>query len=663
MAEPAVKGKQPGADEPVGEEEGLSVIQAVRACFNEAEEGKRQRLAQNRINRDAYFGRQDWSHKQEGQSSEFLPKVSTSVEQMTAFIKRGLMKFGDWYSVDLDQTISQVVSGQQIRSVLNCFLNDLWTGNNNATSIPLVIADAVKMGLLESLMIVKVHGGMVPVRRYAYKKGDMMVPEEGGQPEQSHDLQMEENMEWKLRIDLVRPEDYYPDPTGNGLYEIHRVERDLHEILDAAEAGVYDTAVVKELIDTDYKRPEDEERSDSARNQPETTTPAFRKRVVLDEFWGTLLNDDGTVAHRNCVCTVANDKYLIRPPEFNPFWHQESPFIAVPLVRVPFSVWHKALYDDASSLNLALNEMFNLMLDGGLAAVWGIKQLRIEDLEDPNQVAGGVRQGMTLAVKQTLPHNADVMKNVSTGNVPQDAMAVFSALDREFTQAALTNELKLGSLPPKQVRATEVVEASQSQAVTLDGLTADIENSFIQVLLYKAWLTILQNADDLPEDAMQSVVDRSVALLLMRASPEERFAMFAGKSKFRVFGLSGTMAKALDFQKMMSMMQAVQMNPMLFQAFMQRFSPEKALRFIMNRLNLNPDDLEKSQDELKQAAEEMQRTQEAANMLNPPGGGQAAGQSAPGAAAKGGPPLGGGSQVPAEVNQLTNPKSGLPPNA
>jgi len=659
MAEPAVKGKQPGDDIPIGDDEGLTVIQAVRACFNEAEEAKLSRLQQNKINRDAYFGRQDWSHKQEGQSTEFLPKVSTSVEQMTAFIKRGLMKFGDWYSVDLARDISQVISGQQVRSIMNCFLDDLWQSNNVTTKVPLVIADCVKNGLLESLMIVKVHGGMMATRRYNYERGQMETPPEGGQPEQIHTLQMEEAKEWKLRIDMIRSEDYYPDPTGNGLYEIHRVEKDLHEVLEAADEGLYDAKAVEQLVDTMFPRAEDEERSDKDRNQNDTTTPAFRKKVVLDEFWGTLLNQDGTVAHRNCVCTVADDKYLIRPPEDNPFWHQESPFIAVPLVRVPWSVWHKALYDDASSLNLALNEMFNLMLDGGLAAVWGIKQLRIEDLEDPNQVAGGVRQGMTLAVKQTLPHNAQVMEQVGTGNVPQDAMAVFSALDREFTQAALTNELKLGSLPPKQVRATEVVEASQSQAVTLDGLTADIETSFIQTLLHKAWLTILQNADDIPPDVMPSVVDKSVALLLMRASPEERFAMFAGKSKFKVFGLSGTMAKALDFQKMMSMMQAVQMNPMLFQAFMVRFSPDKALRFIMNRLNINPDDLEKDQEELKQAAEEMQRTAAAAQMLQP----NQPGQSAPGAEAKGGPPVGGGSQVPAEVNQLTNPTSGLPPNA
>lgn len=652
--------REPGADEPVASEEDLSVIQAVRACWTEADDAKRSRIDQNQINRDVYFGRQDWSHKQDGQSTEFLPKVSTSVEQMTAFIKRGLMKFGDWYSVELDRSVAEVIDGSQVRTILNCFFNDLWTGNNTTNNLPIVIADCVKNGLMESLMILKVHGGMMPVRRYNYDGTKPMVPPEGGEPVREHTLQMEETEEWKLRIDLVRPEDYYPDPTGNGLYEIHRVERDLHEVMQSAEEGLYDKAACEQLVNVDYKRPEDEERTDRDRNQDETVTPSFRKRVVLDEFWGTLLKSDGTVAQRNIVCTVANNKVLIRKPEANPFWHQESPFIAQPLIRVPWSVWHKALYDDASGLNLAINEMFNLILDGGLAAVWGIKQLRIEDLEDPSQVAGGIRQGMTLAVKQTLPHNAQVLEEVTSGNVPQDAMAVFEALDREFTQAALTNELKLGSLPPKQVRATEVVEASQSQAVTLDGIIADLEASMISQVVRKAWLTVLQNADDIPPYVFESGIDKTVAVLLMKASPEERFSMFAGKCQFKVFGLSATMNKALDFQKFMSLMQAVQMNPMLFQAFMAKFSPTRALQTLMTKLNINSDELMKTQEEIKGAEAEMERTMAAAKMLNPQGG--QAGQSAAGAES-GGAPLGGGSQVPAEVNQLTNPKSGLPPNA
>lgn len=655
--QPEPKKGEAGADVPVQDKSALTVIDAIRAFRITAEDAKQDRLRKNKINRDVYLGRQDWSHKMDGQSTEFLPKVATAVEQMSAFVKKGLIQFGDWFSVTLDRALDGIIDGTQVRSVMMPFLDNLWTRNNTTVALPTIIADAVKVALLESLIILKVHGGMQKTRKFKFEK----KLEEG---EETRKLQTEDDEEWRLRIDIVRPEDYYPDPTGNGLFEIQRCERDLHEVIAGAEEGMYDKAAVDMLIDIDYKRPMDEERSAEAINQLDHTSPAFRKRVVLDEFWGTILNEDGTVAHRNVVATVANDKILIRKPEPNPFWHQESPFVVTPLIRVPFSVWHKALYDHASDLNISINEMFNLMLDGGLSAVWGVKQIRLEDLEDPSQVSGGVKQGMTLAVKQTLPHNGKVLETVSTGNVPTDAMAVFEALQREFTQAALTNELKLGQMPPKRVLATEVVEASQSQAVTLDGIVADIEVSMV-VLLRKAWLTILQNADSLPPSALPAVIDKRVAVLLTKASPEERFALFAGKSQFKAHGLSDTMARAQDFQKLMALMQAVTQNAMLFQAFMFRFSPEKTLRKIFRTLNINAGDIEKDQDELAEAAEEMQRTQEAAGIM---GGGQGgspetpgkAGASAPGAQV-GGAPVGGGSGLPAEINQLNKPA--LVPNA
>lgn len=644
---PAIKG-EPGADMPVAPQEDLYVIEAIRRFKTESEDAKIDRLRKNAANRDAYFGRQDFSHKQDGQSAEFLPKVSTSVEQMCAFVKRGLVQFGDWFSVTLDKSVDGMIDGSQVRAIMMPFLDNLWTRNQQNLAFSTVISDAVKIALLESLVILKVHGGMQRNRKFTFERS---TDEDGVETEA---LGVEETEEWRLRIDLVRPEDYYPDPTGNGLYEIHRVERDLHEVIQGAENGLYDKAAVQMLIDVDYPRPTDEERSDEDRNQPQTTPPSFRKRVVLDEFWGTLLNSDGTVAHHNIVCTIANDRYLIRKPEPNPFWHQESPFVAEPLIRVPFSVWHKALYDQASDLNVSINEMFNLILDGGMAAVWGVKQLRIEDLEDPNQVSGGLKQGMTLAVKQTLPHNAKVVETVATGNVPQDAMLVFEALNREYVQAALTNELKLGQMPAKRVLATEVVESSQSQAVTLDGIVADLENTVMVPVLKKAWLTILQNADEIPQTAFTSTVNKQIAMFLMRASPEERFALFAGKAQFRAFGLSGTMQKALDFQKTMAYLQAVTQNPLMFMAFMKKFSAEKTLRKLMRALNMNPDDLEKDEEEMQSADQDNQ----AAMLLMQMMGGK--GASAAASAEGGGGP---GSETAAEINQNANPTGGLVPTA
>ena len=638
-------------DEELSNRGDLTVIQAIQQCWDQADLARRDRIERNRRNRDVFLGRQDFSYKIPGQSREFLPKVPMSIEQMTSFVKRSLVQSDDWFSVTVDRQLEEFIYGSQVSSLLRVFLNNLWADGGQTTNISTVISDAVKIGLLESLMILKVHGGIVRKHRFFTEPGELITEESGKLRRGSPTLKQSEEEEWRLRIDLVRPEDYYPDPTGNNLYEIHRVERDLHQVLDMAERGIYDPDIVKQLVDTDYKRSEDEERTSRDRAQNETIQPAFRKRVVLDEFWGTLLASDGTVAHRNVVATVANKKFLIRPPEPNPFWHQESPFCVRPLIRVPFSVWHKALYDSASELNLALNEMFNLILDGGLASVWGIRQVRLGDLEDPEQVSGGLPQGATLAVKDTLPHNGKVVETVTTGQIPNDAMAVFEFLNREFTQSAMTNELKLGALPAKNVKATEVVEASQSQAVTLDGIVSDIETGFMDSLLYKSWLTILQNADDIPENTMTNMLDARTAMLILRAQPEERFALFAGRTKFKVTGMSGTLSKNRNFQKLMAIHQAVQMNPALFQAYMTKYSPDKALRAMFRALDINPDDLQMTAEELQQLPQRLQELPAYAALT---GGG-------PGV--MGGEENSGGEPgMQSEVSQMANPATGLPPS-
>jgi hypothetical protein len=309
-------------------------------------------------------------------------------------------------------------------------------------------------------------------------------------------------------------------------------------------------------------------------------------------------------------------------------------------------VWHKAIYDHGAPLNFALNELFNLMLDGGISSVWGMKQLRTDWLEDPRQVASGIPQGITLAVKAEMPPDVKVIEQVVTGVVPPDAMAMYQTVNREFDGSVYTNDLKLGLYPTKQVKATEVIEASQSQAVTLDGITSDMEHGLIAPTLRKAYLTILQNADDLATREVVNAIGTRAALLLSRMSPAERFASLANGTSFKVHGLSATLARVRDFQKLMAMMQAVMQNPLLLQAFAKKFSPDKILTHMMKTLNINPDHVTLSEDEkaaLQQNLQELPQWQ----MLT---GNQGKGMAAQDTGEPG---------LPAEINQIHNPATGM----
>jgi len=317
--------KQPGEDVPVAEEAGLTVLNAIREAKREAEDAKRTRMIKNRINRGAFLSEQDWSHKQTGQSTEFLPKASATTEQFSAFFKRGLVQFGDYFSVNAIR--DGVLKPWEIKELLKCFLHKMPDGNK-FVSFPVVLGDGIKNAVMESLVILKIHGRKVEERDFTFERGGPFLEEEIGEPRvvaRPDKLEERINRPWKLIIDVVRGEDYFPDPTGRNLYEIHRSERDLHEVIELAEQGIYDIDAVEEIKGS-FTETEEERLRTREQNQNVSQPPDFRKRVVIDEYWGDILDQDGKIAHKNIVAAVANDRFLIREPEPNPFWHQESPW-------------------------------------------------------------------------------------------------------------------------------------------------------------------------------------------------------------------------------------------------------------------------------------------------------------------------------------------------
>lgn len=583
------------------------VLHTIRSAKTEARKARDTRMQRNRRNLDAYFGRQDWSHKQQGQSQEFLPKVPMAVEQFKAFVKRALVDFGDWFSVDMPDVAG--IEAQDIRRFLRCKLETLSYTSDEKLDFATLITDGIHMGALESLMIFKIHGGIHTSQQFTVERGiEFLETPDGQQLRQTEDLVQRDIDEWRLHIDLISPTQWFPDPTTRGLYRIHgNIERDLHEIQALAEGpdAIYDPDVVAQ-IEADFAEKDEDARREQHRGQDETVNPDFRRRVVLDEYWGTLLRPDGSVAESNIVATIANDRFVIRPPEGNTFWHGQDPFVACPLIRVPLSVWHKALMDHAVELNLSLNELYNLMLDGGLAAVWGTRQLKKSWLDDPKQVDNGIPAGTTLIIKDEVPAGAKVLEQVATGQIPAEAMNMFTLSDREFNVAAITNDLKLGVLPQKSVKATEVVESQQGQAGMIDGILRDVEDRMIEPMLRKSWLTILQHFDQFSNTEIVRTMGRQAAFTMLQMSPAQRFATFANDCTFKVNGLSAVLARVRDFQKLLALMEVVKGNTLLLQSFIKKYSPDKILDRLFKTLNIDTESIQAEPEEQRALAQSLQ---------------------------------------------------------
>lgn len=645
MSEQSIGGiftDEPSAD--VTSISGVDVISLTQEYKKQAEDAKRDREHQTQQNVLLYNGKQNWDHKLKGQSTEFVPMLSLAVEQITTFVKRALVDYGDWFSVDIPE--NSPLNGDHIREILLSQLNSMQDIPGTSGNFPVVLADAVKTGILHSLMILKVYGASQYRPQFQIERQDEVL-DTGATTLVVPDYKVSRTVkqEWHLRIDVVNPLDYYPDPTGRKLFEIHRTRKDLWEIraLSEGDNPIYDKTVVDQIV-ADCEEQHRRAVEAALINQTPAPVPDFRKEIVLDEVWGSIIDDQGNRVAENMVWVVANEKYLIRKPEPNPWWHGMSPFVVCPLLRVPFSTWHRALADLAAPLNVSYNELFSLMLDGAFEAVHGVKQVRLDYVERPEDLAGGITPGMTIPVKPELPPGAKVLERIDESGVPGDALAMLNMIDRHFQTTMQVNDIRLGMLPSRSVKATEIVQAEQNLTSFFDGIIRDVETTLIEPLLYKSWAVIVQEMHDLPLRYVKHKPTKDALLKLVGFDAEERYAVLMGEIGFAVRGLSGTLQRAKDFQKLMALLSAISGQPLLLQAFFENYSANKAVKLLMKWLNINPVTLELDEEERAAKAQKLAEMERLASIV---------GRGTPSRIEAG------GASIDSEVNQTSNPLTGI----
>jgi len=567
------------------------VMNFVRECRDEGYDAKQRRMSLNEDNFNMYHMRHDFEHKEEGQSTEVLSKQPMAVEQISSFFQQALVDMGSWFKVhavnkQAEQTM--LIKPDEIQKVLVRHLEK----ENYYTHV----GHSVKSALLGAVKISKLHGHLVVKPKYISKekkKGSKRVKQ----------LIKQEDKSFRLKIDLIPQENFYMDPTGNKLYEIEDMWIDLHELkkLSKGDNPLYIASEVNKISKHGKDDLEEDLRRERETNQNNLTT-SHRHRVKITEFWGTILDSDGDIMYENIVCTMADDKYLIRKPTENPLWHQCSPYNVAPLIEVPGSVWHKALMDAPTKHNNALNEIYNLMLDGAMKAVNNISQIRTAWLDDPSQVEDGIKPGTTIKVNESAPPGVKIMETLNTGDVPREGMEMMNVAQQEFNSSALTSDLRSGVTPFRQTSATATVEQSNTITSVFQGVAKNYETKAIQKELELAWLTLAQGWQDLDEDELVALFGPTRGAELSKLDPEDIFAQTVQGLHYTVFGVSMTLNKSQDFRKLTTMLQTIGGSEVLVEEFVKKYSFGELMEEILTSLDIDKNKLEIPEMEQQQNA-------------------------------------------------------------
>lgn len=603
------------------------IAQKILAFRDESEEARRTREDFNRRNIAAYHNRDCVTQKIDGQSNEFLPKTQVAVDTLAAYIEQGITGYGDWFQVSLEPNPYITQTPMKAHLVQKLMRYHLEHPPRGLLPFSTIISDAVKYALLQSLLVLKVHGKFVTER---VPNIDFSLIRETSEQEityrQESDLNLIERTVWHPLVEVIRPEDYFPDPSGSGLYEIHRFEKDYYELIDQAqgEHAIYNMEEVEKITSTSthserHTRMDDETNQDGAHNRV-----IGRKRIVCYEFWGTLLDEDGHVLaapdgtlYKNIVCTITECGRLIRAPQVNPFWHQQSPFCVAPLSRVPGSVYHKAIFDSVVDLNIAQNNLYNLIFDAGVSSVWGTKQFAAHRVANAEEFQNGIPPGSVLVLTEDADPQIPVMTRIPDGNLPSDALNLFNLMEREADRASMVNSFKQGVLPPRQVKATEIQASENQSSVLMDNLLRTLEVHVIQPVLTKYWMNILQNSDMWGSLKTVAIIGEEATRFIAGIPPAMRFYLYAEGTHFKVDGLSSLQKNTQQFQKIMALLQGASTTPLLLQEFMQRISMPKMLDFMLKIMNINPEMFEATDEEKASLEQRMEQMKQIQQMMNP----------------------------------------------
>ncbi len=553
----------------------------VMALKDEAKQAKQSRMDLNRDNYAMYQLEHSFDHKIKGQSREVLSKTRNATESSKSFFQQALADLDDWFRIsarDNTEGSGMLVKPAEMQKLLGYMLKQADYFSH--------VGASTQSGLLGSLAISKVRGTMVPKPKYKTKA------EGKGRAYKKH-VVVTDDKTWELRFDNIRQEDYYPDPHGPDFYRIEEGWMDLSYVkeMSRGENAIYDSAVVNELKpwgDADLQ----EERKARETGQ-DVSPPQMRPRIRFTEFWGTVVdNVTGDIMAENVVITIANNQHVIRKPTPNPYWHQRYPIVAAALIEFANSVWGIAMMDAGTKHNRTLIELFNLMLDAGLKAVWGVNQVRTDVMDDATQITDGIPWGTNLKVNSSLPVGGKVMETVITGVIPPEVITMFNLLNQETLTSMKTNDLRMGAQSMRSVKATEVMAAENSITSEFQGIAKNFEEKKIQPELELATWTICQNWDLIDSEVFVSLFGRERGEVLSKLEPQEVFVQVVNGMKFEVFGISLTLRRQSDYRKWMTLLQSIGASEVLIEAFLSKYSFEKLLGEIMTSIDLNKSKIE-----------------------------------------------------------------------
>ncbi len=547
------------------------VVRILQGYINEGKEARKSGLNSRddvwNGNIDLYWGRYDFSKKAAWQAKEVMPEAAMFVDRWAAALREALNSADEWFGVSFEGDPEGDFSNV-IKKFTNVWLQRAGrTQTGHQMDFSGIFEEQMKLGAMTACC------------------GTVTWKERDG--------------EGYVAIETTDPRTFWMDPTGRWLYRFRETEIDLHDLTDLANVKggdgsyLYDRAEIALLsghIAEEIRQWRDALTGIATAHEADSALG--RKPIKLTEFLCTLVDAEGNVVGRNVLCILANDRFLIRGPEANPFWHQKDWAFYAPMITVPLSVYGRSYMENWSSVARTFIEMTNLIIDSAFMSAMKAFAVDPDKLEDPSQLATGVHPNKVFIMEEGADP-AKFLTEIDLGQMPPEVIAIWKELKAEMREGAALSEISLGQAAPKGRTTGIEINASQSNSGALvRSIARTIEVRLLEVILNLVWKTAIQHYDE--NDPELNVAMGEDAMKMLNARRQE---LASAKITFTARGISSLVERSTKLNMLLSALQTIGQSEILSQAFTADTDAGKILAKIFLLFGIDMKDLQLTERE------------------------------------------------------------------
>jgi len=437
------------------------------------------------------------------------PALQQAVESSVAEIEEATFGRGKWFDIKDDMLDQDPSDAEYLRNLLQ--------------------EDLESTGCKDAMCEVFLNGAVygTGIGKISVQENTQRYPEEV-QVEGTMTTQrvISEKQVVDVSIEAISPKEFLIDPSATTIQEAlgvaHEVIKPRHSIIEGVKNGIYrDVAIESSYAMEKFTGFDPEESRADANDQ-----------IKITEYWGKVparflsekedtddfeYNDDELV---EAVVTMANDTHILRA-ERNPFMMEDRPFISYQHDIVPNKFWGRGVCEKGYNPQKALDAEMRARIDS--LALTTTPMLAADATRLPRGVRLDVRPGKTILTNGD-PRQA--IMPLTLGNTDQNTYMQVQALQNMIQMG--TGAADTGSAE----RATSAgMSMQQSSAIKRQKRTLmNFQNTFLIPLINKSlWRKIQFDVERYP------IVDY----------------------KFVPYSTMGIMAKELESQQMVSLLQAI----------------------------------------------------------------------------------------------------------